>query len=183
MTRNRPAREQKPNTPSKFMPFWYLAFMLGLLLLWQAAGGQYAVRTIPYSEFKQALQNGEVTECLVKPDTVEGKIQPKRAAAETTPSETAKPEEKTPAPGKPYLFRSIRVEDPKLSEELQSAGVKYTGARPSALTQLLLWWILPIGLMFLIWSFIGRRLGRAGESILSFGKSKGRLVVGKGKAG
>src|ERR1043166_7782050 len=180
MTRNRPAREQKPNTTSKFMPFWYLAFILVLLLLWQAAGGQYAVRTIPYSEFKQALQKGEVTECLVKPDTVEGKIQPKASASEATPTpETAKPGEKAPAPGKAYLFRSIRVEDPKLSEELQSAGVKYAGARPSALMQLLLWWILPIGLMFLIWSFIGRRLGRAGESILSFGKSKARLVVEK----
>jgi cell division protease FtsH len=33
--------------------------------------------------------------------------------------------------------------------------------------------------MVLLWSFIGRRLGGAGESILSFGKSKARLVAEK----
>src|SRR5438477_6185522 len=118
MRERAPSSRPKPKFTRIFkeFPFWYLFVIILLLLLWQAAGGQYAVRTIPYSEFKQALQNGEVTECLVKPDTVEGKIQPTRvAAAESTPSETAKPEEKTPAPGKPYLFRSIRVEDPKLS--------------------------------------------------------------------
>ncbi|TLY35410.1 MAG: ATP-dependent zinc metalloprotease FtsH [Nitrospirae bacterium] len=40
-------------------------------------------------------------------------------------------------------------------------------------------WLVPIGIMFLIWSFIGRRLGSAGEAILSFGKSKARLVAEK----
>ena len=39
--------------------------------------------------------------------------------------------------------------------------------------------IVPIGIMALIWSVIGRRLGSAGESILSFGKSKARLVAEK----
>jgi cell division protease FtsH len=33
--------------------------------------------------------------------------------------------------------------------------------------------------MFLIWSFISRRMGSAGESILSFGKSRARLVAEK----
>src|SRR5438445_574282 len=40
-------------------------------------------------------------------------------------------------------------------------------------------WMLPIGVMILIWSFISRRIGSAGESILSFGKSRARLVAEK----
>ena len=73
----------------------------------------------------------------------------------------------------------MRVEDPKLTEELQAANVKFRGERPSMMSQFLVSWIVPLGIMVLIWSFIGRRLGGAGESILSFGKSKARLVAEK----
>src|SRR5206468_9472959 len=49
--------------------------------------------------------------------------------------------------------------------------------RPSLLSQVVLSWIVPIAFMLLLWTFLSRRLGRAGESILSFGKSRARLVV------
>jgi hypothetical protein len=35
----------------------------------------------------------------------------------------------------PFLFRSVRIEDPKLVEELQKAGVTYSGVRPGILSQ------------------------------------------------
>jgi len=186
MAKGPPSLKDQLGRAPKYFPFWYLLFMLLLLWLWQAAVGQYAVRKILYSEFKQHLANGEVVECLVKPDMIEGKIQPKAAvAAKTAPSPTS-PEaapkaerNNAPAPGKAYLFRAERVEDAKLVDELQAAGVKFTGARPSFFSQFLLAWIVPIGIMILLWSFMGRRLGRAGESILSFGKSRARLVADK----
>src|SRR6266853_652239 len=40
-------------------------------------------------------------------------------------------------------------------------------------------WLLLIGVMILIWSFLSRRIGNAVESILSFGSSKARLVAEK----
>ncbi|HTL18373.1 MAG TPA: ATP-dependent zinc metalloprotease FtsH, partial [Patescibacteria group bacterium] len=91
----------------------------------------------------------------------------------TAPAKTAA------AQPKAILFRTIRIEDPKLVDELQGAGVQFRGERPNFMSQFLLSWIVPIGIMVLIWSFIGRRLGSAGESILSFGKSKARLVAEK----
>src|SRR5205085_770198 len=36
-----------------------------------------------------------------------------------------------------------------------------------------------IAIMMGLWTFIGRRFGAAGESILSFGKSRARLIVDK----
>jgi len=57
--------------------------------------------------------------------------------------------------------------------------VKFHGARQGFFSQILLAWLLPIGVMILIWSFISRRIGNAGESILSFGRSKARLVAEK----
>jgi ATP-dependent Zn protease len=71
----------------------------------------------------------------------------------------------------------VRIEDPKLVDELDAAGVKFRGERPGLMSQLLLSWIVPLGIMILIWTFIGRRISGAGESILGFGRSKARLVA------
>src|SRR5437764_14605256 len=84
MKEREPSVKEKLSKASKNFPFWYLIFMLLLVWLWQAAVGQYAVRTIPYSALKQHLKNGEVTECVVKEDVVEGKIQPKTPSSQGT---------------------------------------------------------------------------------------------------
>jgi cell division protease FtsH len=154
--------------------------MFLLLWLWQSTVTQFAYRNIPYNEFKNYLHKHEVTKCIIREDDVQGEIQPKAGAPDTTSNAdtngvTHKP---VPAP-KPFLFRTVRVEDPKLVDELQAAGVSFQGERPSLMSQVLVSWLVPIGIMVLLWSFIGRRLGSAGESILSFGKSRARLVAEK----
>ncbi len=157
---------------------WYLPLMLVLLWLWQGALSQSSVHTISYSEFKSYLKPGEVLECAVREDTIEGKIagNPPLAPGSTTPPPAAKPNN---GELKTFLFRTVRVEDPKLVEELERANVKFTGVRPNFFSQFLLAWILPIGLILFIWSMFSRRLGSMGESVLSFGKSKARLVADK----
>ena len=175
-----PRKDQRPLRPGWGSPLWYLPIMLLLLWLWQGAMSQFAYRNIPYSEFKKYLQQHEVTKCVVKQDDIQGEIQPK-----AQPATPAGPATNTVAAGKPgaapksFLFRTVRVEDPKLVDELQSAGVTFQGERPGFMSQVLLSWLVPIAVMVLLWSFIGRRLGSAGESILSFGKSKARLVAEK----
>jgi cell division protease FtsH len=177
------ARRKKPQprrTPLewKSFPYWYLLLMLVLLWLWQGAFTQFSVQTIAYSEFKERVRRGEVVEAAVKETTVDGKIEPK---AGLPPLQTNAPAAGKIGKGvdttKPFFFRTVRVEDPKLIEELENAGVKFTGVRPGFLGQFLLAWVLPIAFMILLWTFLSRRLGRAGESILSFGKSRARLVI------
>src|SRR4051794_23526280 len=111
--------------------FWY--FLLGSLVLWmwQDAYHQLAVRTIPYSEFKDYLGRKEVTEVHIGPDEIRGRIEPKPAAKEGEAAPEAPP---------PFTFRVVRVEDPKLVEELQAAGVKFDGWRPGFLSELLWTW-------------------------------------------
>jgi len=158
----------------KSFPYWYLLLMLLLLWLWNGAFMQFSVRKIGYWEFKDHLQKSEVTECAIREDSIDGKIEPKPGSeAPKTDSAPAK----TAEASKPFFFHTVRVEDPKLVEELERAHVKFTGVRPSLLSQFLLSWILPIAFMVMLWTFLGRRLGRAGESILTFGKSRARLAV------
>ncbi|HEY2149016.1 MAG TPA: ATP-dependent metallopeptidase FtsH/Yme1/Tma family protein, partial [Pirellulales bacterium] len=84
-----------------------------------------------------------------------------------------------PTPGKPFEFRTIRVEDPKLVQELEAAGVQFKGVRPSMLGTLFFSWILPLGAMILLWSFLSRRIGAAGQAVMRIGKSNAKLVADK----
>jgi cell division protease FtsH len=159
----------KPKRPLDTAPrnwrFLALYILLGfiLLLLWQEGYKQVAVRTIPYSEFKTHLAAHEVKEAVVESDEIRGQIVPKAAKA----GEQAPP---------PFDFRTVRLEDPKLVEELQAAGATYNGVRPSLFREVIWAWVVPIGVMALIWVFFIRRMGSAGEAIMGFGRSRAKLV-------
>jgi cell division protease FtsH len=178
--------ELKPRPP-KWSSYWYLPIMLLLLWAWQSAVMQFAYRTIPYSEFKDHVRKGEIAECTIEETIIEGTIKAKPAPPTTASSTNAVAERSSTNTlaiaktdqKKDILFRTIRVEDPALVKDLEAASVKFLGERPSMLSQLVLSWIIPIGIMVLIWTFISRRMGKAGESILSFGKSRARLVAQK----
>ena len=125
-------------------PIWYLLLVFVTLWVWQSVLGQMTVREIPYSEFKMHLKRGEVTDAVVKDETVEGRIQlhtadsgPVLMGSNNVSATTNAPAKIAKASADKFLFRSVRVEDPKLVEDLETANVKYRGERPSLLTQFL----------------------------------------------
>ena len=82
MEKPQPPADKKP--PSKLrsqwmMMAWYGLLMLGSLWFWQEQLHTLAVRTIPYSEFKSRLAEGQVVECSVAVDEITGEIDPARA--------------------------------------------------------------------------------------------------------
>ncbi|RME93217.1 MAG: ATP-dependent metallopeptidase FtsH/Yme1/Tma family protein [Verrucomicrobia bacterium] len=193
-----PKRPPHLKVPGKFQPpsgwFWlYLVLMMVALWGWQEAFSQWAVRTIPYSQFKAHLQRGEVTHATIRQTEIVGRIVPR--AAQAAEQEGANPPEIRPAdtnapaasPGlqqalaetRPFYFRTVRVEDPDLVKELQAAGTEYTGTKPSFLAEFLVGWVLPIALMVALWSFLSRRFSAAGESVFGIGRSRARLIVDK----
>ncbi len=151
---------------------WYFLLAFLLLWIWQQTIAQLTVKTIPYSEFKNHVTKLEVVQCEVKDDEITGIIAPKRLGA-LAPTNTVA----ASASSEKFTFRTVRVEDPKLTEELSKAGVKFEGVKPSFISQLFLAWVLPLGIMLLLWTLVARRLGAAGQSVLSFGKSKAKLVA------
>ncbi len=104
------------------------------------------------------------------------------AAEKTAPAPAATGEaaedEKT-APEGPFLFRTIRVEDPKLVDELVEHHVQFVGTRPSILSTFLFAWILPILFFVGIYYFLTRRMGSMGQTVMSIGKSKAKLIGDK----
>src|SRR6476620_2550788 len=152
-------KEGKPPGPiGKFpqwgLPLWYIAITIVLIALWQSTLTQLTVKEIPYSEFKQRLDRREVLDCKVGVADIMGTIRSHPALSPLTNA--------TPNLPADFTFRTTRVDDPKLVDELQAAGVKFLGTRPNMLTQFIMAWLLPIGIMLLLWSFIGRRMGAAG---------------------
>jgi len=197
---------------------WYLILMLGTLWVWQEAARQVAYRTIPYSEFKDDLEHGEVVDCSVGQDEIQGKVQPKGASASekgksSTTAKTSNPaivpppeteaasHAKSAAPSAPapvtksqshtetkeastqpkapaaFMFRTVRLEDPDLVRDLEKGGVKFTGMRPSFISEFLWAWVLPIGFIALLWWFFSKRIGSLGQSVMSFGSSGAKLVA------
>ncbi len=108
------------------------------------------------------------------------------ASSAVKPSDTKSAKPSDAKPGQPsaaesakpsdIIFRTIRVEDPALVDQLEAAGVRFEGVRPSFLSGLMMSWILPLGIMFLLWTFLSRRLGSAGQAVMNIGKSRAKLV-------
>ncbi len=108
---------------------WYVLGFLLLLALGQAFFLQMqSGETIPYSEFKTLVRDGKVQEVTVGEDRIRGALKPDD--------------------GKPKPFTAVRVDDPKLLEELEKHGVKYTGEVPSRWIGEVLGWVIP--LLFLV---------------------------------
>ncbi len=144
--------------------WWYLVILLLVLWVWQDVLYNATIRTISYSQFKQYLSKGEVAKCQIGQTEITGQIAPKGKAAKGQ---------------KPFPFLTVRVDDPKLVDQLEAAKVKFTGVRQGLLSQFLMYWLLPIGLMVGLWVFLSRGLRGAGQAVMGFGKSRARLVADK----
>jgi cell division protease FtsH len=133
---------------------------------------------------KEASKNLTAKSEVAKPEAAKPAAEKQSSAAEktaptpaTTDGESAE-NEKT-APEGPFLFRTIRVEDPKLVDELVEHHVQFVGTRPSILSTFLFAWILPILFFAGIYYFLTRRMGSMGQTVMSIGKSKAKLIGDK----
>jgi cell division protease FtsH len=136
---------------------WYVLGFLLLMALAQVWFLPPAGRTISYSEFKTAVRAGQVAEVTVGDQAVRGAYK-----ADVNGSRN---------------FNTARIEDPKLIEELDAAGVKYTGEQVSRWLPEIIGWVIPILVLFALWSFFVRRMSGAEGGVMSFARSKHRVFA------
>src|SRR4051812_6345595 len=140
---------------------WYglaFLFLLGVAqVYYMGATG----RPIPYSEFKELLKKGAVTDVTVGDQVIRGTLnQPSEADAKQSKQ-----------------FTTTRVDDPKLTEELEAHGVKYSGELVNRWLPELLGWNVPLLFFVAIWGFLFRRMGGAEGGVMSFARSKGKVYA------
>lgn len=181
--KNRPHSPTPGANPSPFdwrVLWWYIPATLLALWVWQDLFHVMSIRTISYSDFKQHVERGEVVSCDIHNEQIVGEIEMR---AETTQPHTSPPASPGPSTAdtastpRRFPFRVVRVDDPKLVEHLERAKVKFVGVRPSLISEFMLSWILPVAVMFMLWTFLSRRMGGAGQAFMNIGKSRATLVV------
>jgi cell division protease FtsH len=159
-TPGKPALKPRKLTP-RTGPGVALWYVLGLLLLLAIAQAFYlsaqSGQALSYSEFKQAVREGRIQEVTVAEDRVRGMF-------------------KTVTQGK-RTFTAVRIEDPKLLEDLEQHGVKYTGEVASRWIGEVLSWVIPLILLVALWSFFFRRMGGAEGGVMSFARSKAKIYA------
>ena len=136
---------------------WYVLGFLLLMALAQAWFLAPSGRQVSYSEFKTAVRGGQIQEVVVGEQTVRGTFR-----REVNGSRN---------------FTTTRIEDPKLLEDLDAAGVRYTGELVSRWVPEVLGWVIPLLLLFAIWSFFFRRMSGAEGGVMSFARSKHRVFA------
>ena len=164
-TQNRPGGRARRAGDRKLPPrtgpgsaMWYVLAVFLLLALGQAfyfsmAGGE----TISYSDFKQRVRDGSVQEVIVSEERVRGVMKG--------------------GPKGTHPFVTIRIADPKLLEDLEKAGIKFTGEAPNKWLAEIVGWIIPIIFLIALWSFFFRRMGGAEGGVMSFARSRAKIYA------
>jgi cell division protease FtsH len=138
---------------------WYVLGFILLLALGQAFFfSMQSGETLPYSEFKRLVRDGQVQEVTVAEDRVRGTL-------------------KTNEDGRPKTFTAVRIEDPKLVEELEQHGVKHSGEVASRWLGEVLGWVIPLIFLVALWSFFFRRMGGAEGGVMSFARSRAKIYA------
>ena len=155
----KPELEINKRGPGKFwqqpgnMLWLYIMAMLGSLWFWEAAQ-QATEPQIPYSEFLQHLDKGEVKEATLRDQIISGTLA-----------------EADPKTHQPRRFVTQRPDDDALAQLLSQHGVKFSVVHQTHwLIDLLRGWILPFLALSLLWTWFSRRMGSRG--LLNLGANR-----------
>jgi cell division protease FtsH len=139
---------------------FYILIFLAFISLFRLFS-EPQIEEIPYSTFKTLLAEKKVKDLVITKDSIKGVRVTEKEGGEK---------------GKPFTV--VRVDDPDLVKNLEASGISYRGeVSENWLRDFLLTWILPLVVLMLIWSFVFRRMGAggAGETFMSFGKSRAKI--------
>jgi cell division protease FtsH len=142
---------------------WYIVVaVLGMLVLQAVFQQAQQTEPLPYSQFRQYLEQGKIDDLLITETRITGKI-------------------KNPGEGEPSGFVTTRI-DPAFAQELEKHGVTFRGGSDQNFFTTLLSWVLPALIFFGIWIFLLRRMAAGGMGaggLMSIGKSRAKIYVEK----
>ena len=152
---------QKKNNNKKYLIIYVIvAFMF--IYSFNYAKNMLTTQEISYNKFMQLVENGEISEVRTEGDSLV--ITPKEGSSES---------------GK--MLYTGEVNDPSLVETLQKNGVEYYGnitEQQSMIMELLVYYIVPILLMFFLFKFLFRKMGgKFGAGPMNMGKSNAKMYV------
>ena len=157
---NGPQKKNNNNNKKYLIIYVIVAFMF--IYSFNYAKNMLTTQEISYNKFMQLVKNGEISEVRTEGDSLV--ITPKEGSSES---------------GK--MLYTGEVLDPNLVETLQNNGVEYYGnitEQQSMIMELLVYYIVPILLMFFLFMFLFRKMGgKFGAGPMNMGKSNAKMYV------
>ncbi|HXT00952.1 MAG TPA: ATP-dependent zinc metalloprotease FtsH [Elusimicrobiota bacterium] len=151
------------NKNLKTMLMWGFGLLMMLMLFNSVKTTVPVEKEIPYSEFKDHLRAGQITELRVRPDLIHGEYRDEKGALQS--------------------FHTLPLNDPNLVSELEQHKVaNFQGEPDRSWMSGLLLNVGGILLFFVLWwFFVIRQVQVGGKQALSFGRSKAKMVDEKKK--
>jgi cell division protease FtsH len=142
--------------------FWYIvATMIAVMLIQDFLVQGTQTKTIPYSEFQQLADQGEITDLVVGQTKITGTF-------------------KSAKPSDPQHFTTFRV-SPDMADKLAAAKLSFSGEAPPGFFMTILGWLIPSAGFLLLWMFMIRPMTGQGTGglggLMSVGKSKAKVYV------
>ena len=143
-------------------PFWqtplftliiYLVFIMLSFQFWGQLKEAKRIE-IPYSQFLQDVEQKKVAEAVITDKSIRGTLT-----------------DNDPQTGKPRRFITVPLmSNQELADKLARQGVKYTVRYDNNwLSNFFFNWILPFGIIFLVWGWIAKKMGPMNKGFLNIG--------------
>ena len=153
---------------------YVIAAFAAILLIQNLLFQPSHIKTIPYSEFQQLVDQGKVTDLVIGPGQITGTYKEPQAQANTQVGQT------TAAANQPQHFVTQRV-PPDLAGSLSSKNLSFSGEPGPGLLPTVLGWLMPALGFALVWMFLVRPMasGQGMGGMMAIGKSKAKVFVEK----
>jgi cell division protease FtsH len=142
---------------------WYfLIAFWALIILQEIYVASQHLDEVPYSQFKNWVQDDKVAEVSITEKIIHGKLKQDRGSEGS------------------QWFQTVRVDDPDLVRLLEEKHVEFAGVVISTLWKDVASWVGPILVFAGIWFWLLRKLGQgAGGGFMRIGKSKAKIYMEK----
>jgi cell division protease FtsH len=111
------------------------------MLIIQSVLFRQKVETISYSDFIKKVNSGEISSVEISDQLITSLG---KKASENEPQKA---------------YRTVRVQDDKLVDLLKEKNVEFAGRFENPWVRNILSWILPLAILYLIWTVLFRRMG------------------------
>jgi cell division protease FtsH len=138
---------------------WYVLGFIFLIAIAQVIFfSAQTGETLPYSEFKTLVRENRIQELTLSDDYIRGTL-------------------RGDGNGRARAFSVVRVDDPKLVEELDARGIRYDGEVSARWLGEMFGWLIPLFIIVAIWLFLFRRMSGAEGGVMSFARSKAKVYA------
>ncbi len=158
------------------LSLWYVLLIFWLVILFQNFFFAPHPVNIAYSDFIKLLKADKLDNVLLGETFITANLKAEGLDG-LLPQDKIK--EIKLSSSKEQQITTVRINDPSLVTTLESAKVTFNGEAENKWLTLILSWVIPALLFFVLWSFLIRRMSSTAGGVLDVGKSKAKIYMEK----